>query len=190
MTKQVTKASKCHIQPEHCPLREAEAKGHGKSSKVREYVKVSRTVPPRSSFDQFRFGQVARSSNSPFDGLSVDSCGTVRQPFLDWRFSMVSVSVTGCVLTSTIWPPLFRHCTMAVNSLLRSTSALMFPTPQSWNSEQVTLPSALQAQDISPDFRCVPDGAQLWAPTKPSKGSKVVATMSVKGFIVVCPSRQ
>jgi hypothetical protein len=40
-----------------------------------------------------------------------------------------------------------------------------------------------------PDWRCVPDGAQVWAPTKPSIGT-VVAAMSVKGFIVVCPSRE
>jgi hypothetical protein len=95
-----------------------------------------------TSFDQFSFGQVAAFSKVELDGRGpVVSSGMLTQPLRALTVWVVPPTGMLFVLTSTVFPPLLVHSTIAAKALLRSTVASLPPTPQSWNAVQETVPS-------------------------------------------------
>src|SRR6266568_875761 len=86
--------------------------------------------PATSSFVQFPLGQVALLVKLESDGPVALIAATVSVPFLTLVSESDPLDVVDWVFTSTIWPPWFRHCTVAEYDTDSSTVASVLPTPE------------------------------------------------------------
>lgn len=144
-------------------------KGQLKPLKVRVYWNELKAIEPGwSIFDQFALGHFAWPSKSASVGSATESGPTASWPFVLGVRDCWSGEDGNCVLTATVLPPLLVQVTVADQVAVRSSTALVFPTPPMVYEEQDT-PLGVTRQLGAP-FACAPDGPHLLGLARPSKG--------------------
>lgn len=141
-------------------------KGAVKPTKVRVYEKLEiEGVPGNSDLVQFGLGQVAWARKSASVGASAELmsiAGTWRLPFFGARSVSTAPASSTCVFTSTIFPPLFLHRTVAAYVTDSDKPAFVLPTPLIWVPVQLMVsPLTVHTGSDEPCAKCAPFGALL-----------------------------